>query len=61
MLVLEIYKQRLREAMVCEELTSHPRNTMTSLDCIERGGDLWARSWAVGVSSSHLQGKLMKA
>ena len=48
MLVLEIYRQRLREAVVCEELTSHPRNTMTSLDCVERGGDLWARAGLLG-------------
>lgn len=29
-LALEIYKERLREAVVSKELTSHPKNTMTS-------------------------------
>lgn len=29
-LVLEIYKERLRKAVVSKELTSHPRNTRTS-------------------------------
>lgn len=28
-LVLEIDKERLREAVVSKELTSHPENTMT--------------------------------